>query len=310
MGRYSRTDTDRYLRFGFASRREELRKRLTFNSHNEVEIAFVETGGVGLLLGGRLVRLNPGRLAFYWGAIPHAPVEVERETMYHWLTLPLTWFLEWQLPRDVVHAVLSGMPFIEGDDRQAREDCALLSRWHSDLQEGSVERRRIVLLECEARLRRLLLAAPAPVPSRARAGVAGRNPGKVERMSLYVALNYTQHLSVADIAQDAGLHPDYAASLFRKTCSVSLVDYVNEHRVSHAQRLLAITDAKIVEIAFRAGFGSASRFYSIFRKRCGLTPRKYRRQMGSHGSLFSNRSAAAVNSTRPVSWQITKESGH
>ncbi len=301
MGPPSPTDIDRYLRFGFTSRREEVGKRLTFNSHNEVEIAFVETGSIGLLLGGSLVRLNAGRLAFYWGAIPHAPVEVERGTMYHWLTLPLAWFLEWQLPRDVVHAVLSGIPFIESADRQAREDCALLSRWHRDLEEGSVERRRIVLLECEARLRRLLLAAPVPARHRARAGGAGRNPGKVERMSLYVALNYTQRLSVADIAKDAGLHPDYAATLFRKTCSVSLVDYVNEHRISHAQRLLAITDAKIVEIAFRAGFGSASRFYSIFRKRCGLTPRKYRRQMGSHWNLFSNPSPAAMaNGARPV----------
>jgi len=281
MSRAPPVVTDRFLRFGFTSRRERVDRRLTFNSHNEVEIAFVEKGAIGLLLGGRLVRLDAGRLAFYWGAIPHAPVEVEPGTMYHWLTLPLTWFLEWQLPRNIVHAVLRGMPFMERDGQHALDDCAQFSRWHRDLQEGSAERRRIVLLECEARLRRLLIAAPAPAHGRPRGGAAGRNPGKVERMSLYVALHYTQDLSVADIARDADLHPDYAASLFRKTCNLSLVDYVNEHRVSHAQRLLATTDSKIVEVAFHAGFGSASRFYSIFRKSCGLTPRRYRREMGS-----------------------------
>jgi transcriptional regulator GlxA family with amidase domain len=60
------------------------------------------------------------------------------------------------------------------------------------------------------------------------------------------------------------LHPDYAVTLFRKTFGVGLVNYLTQHRLTHAQRLLAITNHKIARIAFKSGFGSLSRFYHIF----------------------------------------------
>ena len=47
-------------------------------------------------------------------------------------------------------------------------------------------------------------------------------------------------------------------------------------RVSHAQRLLATTDMKIVDVAFDSGFTSISRFNDAFRRACGCSPREYR----------------------------------
>ena len=46
-----------------------------------------------------------------------------------------------------------------------------------------------------------------------------------------------------------------------------------------AERLLATTDMKIVDIAFASGFGSASRFYSAFEALCRQSPKKYRATM-------------------------------
>jgi AraC-like DNA-binding protein len=67
-------------------------------------------------------------------------------------------------------------------------------------------------------------------------------------------------------------------SLFKKAFGTTLIDYLTHHRISHAQRLLATTDAKIVEIAFSSGFNSISRFNEAFRRACNCTPREYRRQ--------------------------------
>jgi AraC family transcriptional regulator, melibiose operon regulatory protein len=53
--------------------------------------------------------------------------------------------------------------------------------------------------------------------------------------------------------------------------------FVVEHRVMQAQRELVTTDAKILEIAFNAGFGSLSRFNATFLAVCGCSPREYRK---------------------------------
>lgn len=55
-----------------------------------------------------------------------------------------------------------------------------------------------------------------------------------------------------------------------------MVDYWNQLRVSHAQRLLSITDMKVIDIALDSGFGSASRFYTVFKQWVGQSPRQYR----------------------------------
>ena len=73
------------------------------------------------------------------------------------------------------------------------------------------------------------------------------------------------------------LHPNYAMNLFQKTFGTTLINYLTQHRVSHAQRLLATTDQTITDIAFNSGFNSISRFNDAFRRACGCSPREYRR---------------------------------
>jgi transcriptional regulator GlxA family with amidase domain len=64
--------------------------------------------------------------------------------------------------------------------------------------------------------------------------------------------------------------------LFRQVSGMTILEYLAQQRVGHAQRLLATTDLKIIDVAMESGFGSVCRFYKIFRKHCGATPRRYR----------------------------------
>ena len=97
-------------------------------------------------------------------------------------------------------------------------------------------------------------------------------------MACLIAQRYTEQLTVAEIGERVGLHPNYAMGLFKKAFGTTLIDYLTHHRVSHAQRLLATTNEKIVEVAFNSGFNSISRFNEAFRRACGCTPRAYRLQ--------------------------------
>ena len=96
-------------------------------------------------------------------------------------------------------------------------------------------------------------------------------------MATYVAGHYTQLVRLEQVAREASLRPDYATTLFKRVCGLSVMDYVTQHRISHAKRLLLTTDSKVLDIALRSGFGSSSRFYEAFAQWCGQSPRQYRK---------------------------------
>jgi AraC-like DNA-binding protein len=112
--------------------------------------------------------------------------------------------------------------------------------------------------------------------SRALASAGGGAPTSVERMATFVARHYRDPVGLEDVAREVRLHPDYASALFRKAFGVTPTRFILQHRVSHAQRVLVTSDAKVLEVAMEAGFGSLSRFNSAFRQLCGCSPRQYR----------------------------------
>jgi AraC-like DNA-binding protein len=148
---------------------------------------------------------------------------------------------------------------------------------------GTEEYRHVSLLEIEARLRRLALTV-ADLPSRSRAkspAVLGRQQlSRAEQMACFIAQHYTEPLTAETISQHVGVHPNYAMSVFQRTFGTTLLKYVTQHRLSHAQRLLVTTEDLILNIALKSGFGSLSRFNEAFRQAFGCTPREYRRNRG------------------------------
>src|SRR6266568_1980847 len=149
------------------------------------------------------------------------------------------------------------------------------SQWHHILQEPWHDYERVMLLEVEARLRRIAQTMPSqpPLPTQQ---MTTRLHQKVEAMICFITEHYMEPLQLGQIAQAVGLHPGYATELFRKSFGLSIMGYLLQHRVAHAQRLLATTDQTVLNVAMEAGFTSASRFYATFQKITGQSPRAYR----------------------------------
>ena len=247
--------------------------------HNEIELNLLYAGWVTYLLGGQKVRFEVGRLGLFWAALPHQIIDYARNTEYFVATIPLSWFLQCQLPERLAQPLMRGEVMMEPSNRRAAFDNALFSEWEKDLAGGRAGTRDIVMLEMEARLRRLAGSLSSPAAQKRqkqRLSLQAGGLNKVEQMACLVAQRYLEPLTVAEISEAVGLHPNYAMNLFKKTFGTTLIDYLTHHRISHAQRLLATTDEKVVEIAFASGFSSISRFNDAFRRACGCTPREYR----------------------------------
>jgi AraC family transcriptional regulator, melibiose operon regulatory protein len=265
------------LTLGFRAWRGHPKPMEQSHLHAELEWNFLTRGSIEYFLAGRFYRVPTGRLAVFWAGMPHRLVSAQGQPAGLWVTVPLAWFIGWRLAPSVSQRLLRGELLLGPDAATAttNADERQLARWVDDLRGGSPEARRIALLEVEARLRRLALATQ-------RSGEKRTPPTgvpQIERVTEFIGRNYAQELSVARLAEVAGLHPNYLMQLFRRTCGMSLWEYVMRLRTSHAQRLLLMTDAKILDVALDSGFGSASRFYESFCRFCGQTPRQYRLSM-------------------------------
>lgn len=239
--------------------------------HDEIEITVLGEGWIDYLFGGRRVRIQGGVLCVRWAAIPHQSIDFEPGGIHYSLKVPLAWFLNWRLPESLVNRLLGGAMLIETEPDPGCSDFAMMRRWHTAFVSNDPEAHRMILLEAEARLLRL----PHTKQSTASSGITG-HLGKFERMTVFIAGNYTRDIDVADVAAAAGMHPNSAMRLFRQTCGLTVLEYLTMHRIWHAQHLLTEGKMKIRDIASACGFNSPSRFYAAFKRIVGQLPSGFR----------------------------------
>ena len=238
--------------------------------HNEVEINLLTSGSLSYLLGGRRTTIEADRLAVFWAAIPHQIVEFEGDSPYFVVTLPLSDFLRIGLEPNFVSRVMHGELVI--DSKTDETDRLKFQQWERELRKSNRTDERAARLEVEARMLRFARVGP----ERATAKHSPRL-SRADQLACYIAQSYQQPLTSTSIAEANGVHPNYAMNLFRKTFGTNMNHFITEHRISHAQRLLATGEETIVDIAFAAGFQSLSRFNEAFRAACGCSPRDYRK---------------------------------
>lgn len=88
-------------------------------------------------------------------------------------------------------------------------------------------------------------------------------------------------LTLERLASSCGAAPAELSAVLNRHVGKTFYDYLNEHRVAEAARLLSSPDEQrysVHGIGLQAGFGSRSGFYKIFKAHTGLSPAEYRRE--------------------------------
>jgi AraC-like DNA-binding protein/mannose-6-phosphate isomerase-like protein (cupin superfamily) len=91
-------------------------------------------------------------------------------------------------------------------------------------------------------------------------------------------------LTVAAMAAEAGLHPDWLREVFRRSTGQNPHDALIEHRLEEACRLLRNPRLALRDIVRTVGFRSPSHFTQVFRRRLGTTPGAWRHQRAGSGA--------------------------
>jgi len=84
-------------------------------------------------------------------------------------------------------------------------------------------------------------------------------------------------LTLSMLCAHIGEYSEHVLTYLNKEQGVSFYQFINQHRITHAQRLaLKISDSGVDDIAGVVGFPSTSTFNSTFKRFVGQSPRQYR----------------------------------
>ncbi|MBR2459710.1 MAG: helix-turn-helix transcriptional regulator [Clostridia bacterium] len=105
-----------------------------------------------------------------------------------------------------------------------------------------------------------------------------RHTKQLKSVIAYMENNYQRDLSLAELAEKAGLSAKYLCRMFSALTGRSPIEYLNEYRVECACVLLAATDRQILDVAYSCGFNDQSYFIKMFKRYKGVTPGVYRKR--------------------------------
>ena len=158
-------------------------------------------------------------------------------------------------------------------------------------------------LECIASLQ---LLGPAPLEELREAWHAGISPSPeeppktiftqqgseqeqdvVEKVIRYIDENLDRDLHRQDLADHVFLNPDYLNRLFKKQTGKTLKEFLIEHKMGEAKKMLQLTRLPVSIIAAKVGYDNFSHFSYAYKKVIGQSPlesrNNYQREKKAEG---------------------------
>ena len=106
----------------------------------------------------------------------------------------------------------------------------------------------------------------------------GLTPARLRRVAELVHAKIEEELSLDEMAEEAGLSTAHFSQTFRKSTGESPHQFVLNHRVERAKRMLRAADMRILDVAVACGFKTQQHFARVFRQLCGASPTEYRQE--------------------------------
>lgn len=97
------------------------------------------------------------------------------------------------------------------------------------------------------------------------------------RIRLLVEKRYSEtDFNLQLVAEELDLNQSYLSRLFKKEIGIKFTQHLADFRIEKACELLKSTSYRSNEIARLTGFSDERYFSTVFKKKCGITPKKYR----------------------------------
>lgn len=98
----------------------------------------------------------------------------------------------------------------------------------------------------------------------------------VNKAILYINENFSRPLSINQLAAHCYVSRSYLCKLFVEVTQTTILQFIQQVRISNAMQLLVQTERKIADIGAASGYTNSTFFTHIFKKTAGLNPSDYR----------------------------------
>lgn len=99
-----------------------------------------------------------------------------------------------------------------------------------------------------------------------------------QKILYYLNLFHNEHITVEKLCSHFHYSRSTISHIFKKNSGKSINDYICDLRITEAKNLLINTDLGITAIAYALGFSDSNYFSATFKKKCGISPLKYRKE--------------------------------
>lgn len=106
------------------------------------------------------------------------------------------------------------------------------------------------------------------------------NTKHIYEIEHYINGHLKEKILLSDIAAHISLSPRQVSRVINKEYGCSLTELVTDKRLASAEILIKNTAIPISEIAKQTNLGSENYFYTLFKKRYGISPLQYRKTYG------------------------------
>ena len=100
---------------------------------------------------------------------------------------------------------------------------------------------------------------------------------KIKIVLKYVEENYAGHITIDDMAALTFYSKSHFMKFFKAYMGTGFIEYLNDYRLTIAERLLRTSGSSVLDIAEKSGFDNLSYFNRIFKRKYGQTPGQRRK---------------------------------
>ncbi|MFF2091325.1 helix-turn-helix domain-containing protein [Paenibacillus sp. NPDC058174] len=235
--------------------------RLGPRIQQDIQLVMLYTGEMNVTIDGRLLPVAPGHVILLKPGCEETFVFSKTEPSWHrWIAVHLNDMTE------EIREELEQLP-----------ECLPLTEEMNRLLDLMLNVQRFASFEDQAVIS-LGLAALHLYPTESRRALLRqeKHPA-IYSVLTYIHERYMDDLSLADLADRAGLSPEHLLRLFKRHESATPIAYLWNYRVSKAVELLTSTGLNVTEIAQRCGFKTSHHFARMIKQTTGRTASEIRR---------------------------------
>ena len=251
-------------------------KNVPIHWHNDLEINLIREGEAVFQVYQKSYRVRTGEGFLLNRNVPHSCSSPGNEHVRYSTILVRPDFLYGDFGSDVERKCFqpflqnSAIPciYLTGFDENGKEILQKLNQ-----VEEAFDRKRFCY---ELKIKGLLCEAFAMILYGHRQELTKFVPANLQELErLEKMLNFTEVISLQDLADQVHLSREVCCRLFKKMTGKTITGYLEEYRVNKSFSLVQSGQYSMTQITEMVGFSNPSRFASAFRKRFGCNPGEY-----------------------------------